>query len=170
MGGWIAGDRGWVGVLLLLQVDPTLTHLFCELEQVWKTQIVDDISRPDQHRAPVLLEQLEVIRVGAVPVELTEHLDITCTFRVVTIPAQVLSFQGVEIVGPMGRLLFSKPILASATPKCHCKQGQNPPSHSPKHCHDCQVTVFLHPPTLEIIFVELSHEVTKSHWEGGTEL
>ena len=77
MGGWIAGDRGWVGVLLLLQVDPTLTHLFCELEQVWKTQIVDDISRPDQHRAPVLLEQLEVVRVGAVPVELTEQLDIT---------------------------------------------------------------------------------------------
>ena len=70
----------------------------------------------------------------------------------------------------MGRLMFSKPILAPATPKCHCKQGQNPPSHPPKHCHDYQVTVFLHPPTLEIIFVELSHEVTKSYWEGGTEL
>ena len=70
----------------------------------------------------------------------------------------------------MGRLLFCQPVLASATPKCHCKQGQNPPSHPPKHCHDCQVTVFLHPPTLEIIFEELSHEVTKSHWEGGTEL
>ena len=75
----MAGDRGWVGVLLLLQVDPTLTltHLFCELEQVWKTQVVDDISCPHQHRAPVLLEQLEVIGVGAVPVELTEQLDIT---------------------------------------------------------------------------------------------
>ena len=75
----MACDRGWVGVLLLLQVDPTLTltHLFCELEQVWKTQVVDDISRPDQHRAAVLLEQLEVIGVCAVPVELTEQLDIT---------------------------------------------------------------------------------------------
>ena len=73
----MACDRGWVGVLLLLQVDPTLTHLFCELEQVWKTQVVDDISRPDQHRAPVLLEQLEVVGVSAVPVELTEQLDIT---------------------------------------------------------------------------------------------
>ena len=75
----MACDRGWVGVLLLLQVDPTLTltHLFCELEQVWKTQIVDDISRPYQHRAAVLLEQLEVVRMGAVPVELTEQLDIT---------------------------------------------------------------------------------------------
>ena len=74
MGGWIAGDRGWVGVLLLLQVDLTLTltHLFCELEQVWKTQVVDDISRSHQHRAPVLLEQLEVVGVSAVPVELTE--------------------------------------------------------------------------------------------------
>ena len=72
----MACDRGWVGVLLLLQVDPTLTltHLFCELEQVWKTQVVDDISRPDQHRAPVLLEQLEVVGVCAVPVELTEQL------------------------------------------------------------------------------------------------
>ena len=79
MGGWIACDRGWVGVLLLLQVDPTLTltHLFCELEQVWKTQVVDDISRPDQHRAAVLLEQLEVVGVSAVPVELTEQFDIT---------------------------------------------------------------------------------------------
>ena len=75
----MACDRGWVGVLLLLQVDPTLTltHLFCELEQVWKTQVVDDISRPDQHRAAVLLEQLEVVGVSAVPVELTEQLDIT---------------------------------------------------------------------------------------------
>ena len=73
----MACDRGWVGVLLLLQVDLTLTHLFCELEQVWKTQVVDDISRPDQHRAPVLLEQLEVVGVRAVPVELTEQLDIT---------------------------------------------------------------------------------------------
>ena len=68
----------------------------------------------------------------------------------------------------MGRLLLCQPVLASATPKCHCKQGQNPPSHSPKHCHDCQVTVFLHPPTLEIIFEELSHEVTKSYREWGT--
>ena len=73
----MACDRGWVGVLLLLQVDPTLTHLFCELEQVWKTQVVDDISRPDQHRAAVLLEQLEVVGVSAIPVELTEQLDIT---------------------------------------------------------------------------------------------
>ena len=51
-----------------------MTHLFCEFKQVWKTQIVDDISGPDQHTAPVLLQLLKVICVAAVAVKLMEDV------------------------------------------------------------------------------------------------
>ena len=98
-----------------LQVD--LTHLFCELEQVWQTQVVDDIPRPHQHRAAVLLQQLEVVSVAAVPVELMEEGQVTLisihtTTRTsslgitVVVPTQGLDFQSIQIVGPVGGLLF----------------------------------------------------------------
>ena len=75
----------------VLQV--ALTHLFCELQQVWKTQVVDDISRPHQHRAAVLLQQLEVVRMGAVPVELVEKtLRVTTTAQAATMMTTCLGF------------------------------------------------------------------------------
>ena len=121
--GWVVGkliikvvsNIGWV---VGGQVD--LTHLFCELEQVWQTQVVDDISRPDQHRAAILLQQLEVVSVAAVPVELMEEGQVTLisihtttrtsslgiTVVKVVVPTQGLDFQSIKIVGPVGGLLF----------------------------------------------------------------
>ena len=117
--GWVVGkliikvgsNIGWV---VGVQVD--LTHLFCELEQVWQTQVVDDIPRPHQHRAAILLQQLEVVSVAAVPVELMEEGQVTListhTTRTsslgitVVVSTQSLDFQSIKIVGPVGGLLF----------------------------------------------------------------
>ena len=150
----VGGGLGEVGVL---QLQVALTHLFCELEQVWKTQVVDDISGAHQHRAAVLLQQLEVVGVRAVPVELVEdrqggrvalptttHTTMATRLKLTaSVSTQSLHFQGIEIVSPVGRLLLPQPLLASAHPHCHCQQDQHLPSAVPHHFHN-SVTCPLH--------------------------
>ena len=44
-------------------------YLFCVFLEIWKTEIINDISGAHKHTGAVLFQQFEMVRVGTVTTE-----------------------------------------------------------------------------------------------------
>ena len=44
-------------------------YLFCVFLEIWKTEIINDISGAHEHAGAVLFQQFEMVRVGTVTTE-----------------------------------------------------------------------------------------------------